>query len=217
MSYGISEKSRWRSERKMYVFIRILIFILTQKNEALRKIEHWKTKNCKMFTKGKQTCWSNLRTPQNRNRNGAGSMWLFKCDNLKREGNTRKKGKLSKAHDREILHRSFFFPFLSSTSNSRLHLNWLKTKYVFMQLTLQKNLAEIAASTESIKKNCLVFYAPFDLLGWWKSWYGETNESPFCWPKQSKYKEKNQQAPQKICLHYFPNAIESMIWCFLCK
>lgn len=150
-------------------------------------------------------------------------MGLVQCDCLsviiwKEKETHEKKGKLSKAHDREILHRSFFFSFLSSTSNSRLHLNWLKTKYVFMQLTLAKNLAEIAASTESIKKSCLVFYdAPFDSLGWWKSLYGETNESPFCWPKQSKYKEKNQQAPQKICLHYFPNAIESMIWCFLCK
>ena len=109
-----------------------------------------------------------------------------------------------------------FFPSFSS----RVHLNWLKTKYFQSCSAVKRNFHCNSDDATSTKKH-------FERKWVWSVVYEKaptihplTFSPLYCWPKQSKYKEKNQQAPQKICLHYFPNAIEAMIWCFfsfLCK
>lgn len=139
---------RWKKGRRWCRFVKILIFALTQK--ALRKFSNfsrvWRknykkvsAKKIKNWTQIKKHFWVRL---ENRNVMGL-AVWLFKCDNLKREGNTRKnilKKELWKAHDWEFSVKSFFFPSLSS---QRLHLNWLKTKCSFC--TLRESCSAVKA------------------------------------------------------------------------
>lgn len=133
-------------------------------------------------------------------------MWLFKCDNLKREGNTRIKRKLWKRMSGSRVELFLVYP-------KRVHSNWLKTKC--LQCCSWWRVSAVKGNLQRQQKHKEVCDVYVQFVK--RAMCMETNESPFCWPKQSKYKEKNQQAPQKICLHNFPNAIEGMIWCFLCK
>lgn len=65
-----------------------------------------------------------LKNASNSNRNGAGSMWLFKCDNLKREGYTPKKhgGAFESAWSKVEKGKKWSFSLFPITSSFKIDL-----------------------------------------------------------------------------------------------
>lgn len=94
----------------------------------------------------------------------------------------------------------FHFDFVSSfIVEKRVHLNWLKIQSASFSVAHPR--PDMAGASLKAKRLTMLQRTRSHDTMEWKALF-------FCWPKQSKYKEKNQQAPQKICLH---NAIQAII------